>query len=183
MGIVLCGGSSSRMGSDKGLLFHEGKTWAQLAGEKLSTFGVPVAYAINREQQAAYAEQYISPTFIDNDGLGVGGPLRGIFTAHLLFPNEDLFILACDLRDMQPAIISHLLDTHRQGVTVYHHDGFDEPLCGIYGHDALANLYGAYIAGKLAKYSLQYALQQVETQRLPIPEQWLPGFKNYNEPF
>jgi molybdenum cofactor guanylyltransferase len=179
-GIVLCGGNSRRMGSDKGLLLYNGVTWAQHAGEKLVRLGMPVFYVINQEQEASYTMNRISPTFIDNSTLDIGGPLRGIITAHLLFPQDDLFILACDLRDMQDDILRHLLTSHKQDVTVYTKDMFDEPLCGIYTHTALATLYNLYRQEKLVKHSMQYALRQLDVQRLPIPAAWLPGFENYN---
>ncbi|WP_295119792.1 molybdenum cofactor guanylyltransferase [uncultured Chitinophaga sp.] len=179
-GIVLCGGSSSRMGSDKGLLLHNGIPWAQHAGEKLITLGIPVSYAINKEQESSYAAQRITPTFIDNNTLDIGGPLRGIFTAHLLFPKDDLFILACDLRDMHTDILRNLLTSHQQDVTVYTGEMFDEPLCGIYTHTALSTLCNLYHQGKLLKHSMQYALRLLDVQRLAIPAEWVPGFRNYN---
>ncbi len=36
VGVVICGGQSSRMGSDKGLLKLEAKTWAQTAIDKMA---------------------------------------------------------------------------------------------------------------------------------------------------
>ena len=37
LGIVLCGGNSSRMGSDKGLLNLQAKTWAQTSIDKFAS--------------------------------------------------------------------------------------------------------------------------------------------------
>jgi molybdopterin-guanine dinucleotide biosynthesis protein A len=49
-GLLLCGGKSSRMGSDKGLLSAEGITWAATAYNKLSTVASLIFISVNDEQ-------------------------------------------------------------------------------------------------------------------------------------
>ena len=50
IGVVLCGGKSSRMGSDKGLLKLNDKTWAELAVKKMEQLRIPVYVSINETQ-------------------------------------------------------------------------------------------------------------------------------------
>jgi molybdenum cofactor guanylyltransferase len=50
LGIVLCGGQSSRMGTDKGLMVNEARTWAQTAVDKLTTLLIPVKISVNEKQ-------------------------------------------------------------------------------------------------------------------------------------
>jgi molybdopterin-guanine dinucleotide biosynthesis protein A len=53
-GVVLCGGQSSRMGTDKGLLLHQSITWVQQAISTLTQLNTPVLLSINEQQLIAY---------------------------------------------------------------------------------------------------------------------------------
>lgn len=180
-GIVLCGGNSSRMGTDKGLMLADGIPWALHAGQKLATLHLPVWYVVNESQVAVYTSNYITPLIVDDPALPVAGPLKGILSAHLLLPGEDLLVLACDLRDMLPAVLQQL-PGHYKGydACVYTNGTFDEPLCGIYSYAALKQVYGRCASGRLEKYSMQYVLKSLNVHRLPVPGVWQPGFNNYN---
>ena len=53
IGVVLCGGQSTRMGSDKGLMKYKSFSFAELAISKLAEFIEQVVLSVN-------AAQYIS---------------------------------------------------------------------------------------------------------------------------
>ena len=58
VGIILCGGQSLRMGSDKGLLKSEAKTWAQTGIDKIAALIIPVKISVNNQEYTQYAEVY-----------------------------------------------------------------------------------------------------------------------------
>lgn len=111
IGLVLCGGQSTRMGSDKGMLLHHSATWAQLAAHKLATLQVPVRFSVNSEQQLSYANAFAADLLIvDDDSLDLKGPLLGVLSAHLKHPKEDIFVLACDMPLMDATVLQQLVD-------------------------------------------------------------------------
>ena len=46
LGIILCGGQSLRMGSDKGLLKLQSITWTQNAINKMTALNIPVTISV-----------------------------------------------------------------------------------------------------------------------------------------
>lgn len=112
--VVLCGGQSSRMGRDKGLIERDGVCWAAWMGRKLSSFGLPVVYSIRAGQEAAYSA-VLPHGWLIPDAMGIGGPLNGLFSVHERFPGNDLLVLACDMQDMDEATIGELIGEYRKG--------------------------------------------------------------------
>ena len=145
LGIILCGGQSSRMGSDKGLLIHEAKTWAQTAWEKLAVLKLPMLLSVNGQQVAEYAKVFSPETLIiDDRTLDIRGPLLGVLSVHLQHPDKDLFILACDLPLMDASLLKELFSLYQQSkkydAYIFTNDKEPEPLCGIYTSKALKKI-------------------------------------------
>src|SRR6478736_4937710 len=97
IGVVLCGGKSSRMGMDKGLLKERDKTWSQIAVEKLSSLPLHSVVSINSSQQGSYSVFFFNDQLIIDKELNAKGPLLGLLSVHSQFINEDMLILGCDL--------------------------------------------------------------------------------------
>src|SRR5215831_18844742 len=115
LGVVLCGGQSTRMGSDKGLLTSNQYTWAQEAAAKLTALSMPVLVSVNSRQLESYATLYESSFLIPDDTtLRLGGPLSGILSVHRKFPKEDLMVLACDMLLMESFILRELYDARQE---------------------------------------------------------------------
>lgn len=171
------------MGADKGLLRSGHQTWAERAVNLLSTFRIPVAVSINPDQLLHYA-QLFSPDqlIVDDAALTVGGPLKGILSAHQRFPTDDLLVLACDMPDMQPAPIHFLLQQPIADAVLFQQAGRPEALCGIYRAPALQQWLLYYADPHHTNYSLRHALEQIEPLLLDLPESWRPFFRNVNRP-
>jgi len=183
-GVILAGGQSIRMGNDKGLLKYGRQTWAQQALDKLSALQIPVTISVNMQQLSSYQSVFSSHQLVtDSPALAIGGPLKGIMTLHLLYPHEDLFILACDMINMQTDVLAFIFKAyqhHPAEALVLMKEKQAEPLCGIYAAKALSRIYTLYINQELHQHSMKYVLNQLEACYLPVPEKWKTYFNNYN---
>lgn len=181
LGVILCGGESKRMGSDKGLLPIRNTIWAKHMHEKLAMFHLPVVYSVNPHQVLAYAEE-ISPELLVVDSADVEGPLRGLLSVHTKFPDKDLLLLACDMLDLDAGSIDHLLQEYmrdnQSDFYVYQDAGFAQPFCGIYTRTGLEKVAGRIMIGRLRNYSLQAIFDEGCTLRLHIRTPHV--FRNYN---
>jgi len=183
-GVVLCGGQSLRMGADKGLLqYSDCAVWAQHTYNLLASMEMPVVVSLNNHQTKRYAPFFEEQQLVyDNAGLHIGGPLKGILSAHLKYPGEDLLILACDMIKMEPPPLLHLIQlvAAENDVFVFKNDNHAEPLCAVYTYRALDKLYDLYARNHLHKHSLHYALQQLNVLYEEVVPEWKSFFSNYN---
>ena len=145
LGIILCGGQSSRMGFDKGLITQQAITWAQIAISKMEKLDLTVQLSVSIQQSEQYYGLFKNNHLIeDNESLNLKGPLCGILSAHIKNPDEALFVLACDMPLMETFILKDLLKYFRSEIGdahIYTNDGFNEPLCGIYTANGLRKDY------------------------------------------
>ncbi|MEP7374644.1 MAG: molybdenum cofactor guanylyltransferase [Chitinophagaceae bacterium] len=185
VGIVLCGGQSSRMGSDKGLLKLETNTWAQTAIDKMAGLNIPVKISVNSNQYPDYEGLFPATDLISDDmTLSLKGPLLGVLSSHLKFPQEDLFVLACDMPLMEPTVL-HALHTYYQqepsfNAYIFTNDGEPEPLCGIYKAKGLSIIYDMLVSGRLNKHSMKFILDHLDTMSISATDEQKKFFKNFN---
>jgi molybdopterin-guanine dinucleotide biosynthesis protein A len=185
LGVILCGGKSTRMGSDKGLLKLENKTWAQTAVDKLATLQIPIKLSINKNQYNDYAAVFSPSDLItDDETLQLGGPLAGTLSAHLQNPDEDIFILGCDMLLMEPFLLKELLQSYQSDpladAFVFTNDGEPEPLCSIYKVSGLAAVLAMYHSQQLTKHSMKFMLYHIKMFTIPITEDHKKYFRNFN---
>lgn len=184
MGVVLCGGNSTRMGKDKGLLVQEETPWSEWAAQKLEQLGLPFCISINGKQQESYSHYFTSERLVV-DSFDVPGPLRGIFSVHNQFPYHDLFVIACDLPDITIELMQKLMDVFRSNegshdFFVYQHEDVLEPLLGIYTREGLQKLTGLHALGQLDKFSMKHVLEISNTYAEPLSANELAQLRNYN---
>jgi molybdopterin-guanine dinucleotide biosynthesis protein A len=188
-GIVLCGGQSTRMGIDKGMLQKDATPWAQLAFNKLATLSIPVVLSVNQQQQTIYSNFFDSSSLIiDDNNLSIGGPLHGILSVHKTFPSEDLFVVACDMIAMQTFVLQDIYknavagNNNEYDAFVFKNEQGIEPLCGIYTSRGLQHIYNMYQHQQLKKHSMIHVLESLHTKYLSLPDDWEKYFSNCNSP-
>lgn len=185
IGIILCGGRSARMGTDKGLLtLQAATTWAQAAAAKIASLQLPVVLSVNEQQLAAYSAIFPPEQLIkDNSAIDVKGPLLGLLSAQAVFPAEDWLVLACDMPLMETSILTLLLDackTQTAEAYVFTNDGAYEPLCGIYTAKGLSRISQLVQSHLLAKYSMKHMLEQLSVFTIALADDQKKYFRNIN---
>jgi molybdopterin-guanine dinucleotide biosynthesis protein A len=185
LGVVLCGGQSTRMGTDKGLINVQQGTWAQNTEQKLSGLSLPVVFSVNSDQHNLYRNSLPLASLIHDDpSLSMKGPLLGVLSVHLHNPKEDLFILACDMPLMETFLLKELSEAYFQNNSkdafIFSIQGEAEPLCGIYTARILASFLSLYTEGLLNRYSMKYLLEQINVLMIPAPAAYEKYFTNVN---
>lgn len=132
-GLVLAGGASRRMHTDKAAIQYNGQTQLQRAFALLSkacdkTFVSVRADQVNDTARVAF------PQIVDV--LTDVGPLAGIAAAQSQYPAVAWLIMACDLPFINEGTLKYLIE-HRDATKIATafrstHDGLPEPLCAIW---------------------------------------------------
>ena len=185
LGVVLCGGQSTRMGTDKGLLKLHANTWAQTAIDKLSELQLPIIISVNKSQLEEYCTIFLPEQLVtDNYSLDIRGPLSGVLSVHIQYPTEDLVLLACDMPLMETVLLKELVKAYHEhpanDAFVFTNDGEPEPLCGIYKASGLALILQLYQNKQIPKFSMKYMLEQVSAFTIPVGDDKKKCFRNFN---
>jgi molybdopterin-guanine dinucleotide biosynthesis protein A len=143
-GLVLAGGRSRRMGRDKALLEHGGRT-------QLDRAMAIVAEVTEQQFVSARADQSDDPgraryaQVIDRyDDMG---PVAGILSAMETHPDTDWLVVAVDLPNLDAQTLRYLVGERSSDdpFTAFRstRDGLPEPLCAIYaaGSEAAVRQY------------------------------------------
>ena len=184
VGLVLCGGRSQRMGSDKGLLTALGsKPWAVRQVGLLANYNIDVWISLREEQYADYKNILPNTVFVP-DTVPVGGPLGGLLSAHQMVRDKDFLVLACDMVSIDRKLLERLIIEYqfsrKAEVYLYEHDERLEPLCAIYTAAAMRKILSMHQDRQLPTFSLQRILEHLDCQRVAL--QFDARFRNYNFP-
>lgn len=185
LGVILCGGQSTRMGTDKGMLKISSNTWAQSAVDKLATLKIPIVLSVRTAQYAEYSSLFNAHQLItDNTQLNIRGPLGGVLSVHQHSPAEDLFVFACDMPLMEPVILEQLYTLHKDNAAadafVFTNNEEPEPLCAIYTARGLAHISHLHNTNQLVKHSMKFMLENLKIFPVPITERQKRYFSNFN---
>ncbi|MDX2000135.1 MAG: molybdenum cofactor guanylyltransferase [Thermoanaerobaculia bacterium] len=147
VGVVLAGGESRRMGTDKAVLPWRDGTLTSFAQARLAAVCQHVVVC-DRGRQVLFGTRSVP------DGPGAG-PAAGLLGAAAVFPRQPLLVLACDLPGVPAALLQTLWD-HAAGadLVVPVSPRGPEPLVGFYSPAALAALARAVQNGRFALYPL-----------------------------
>lgn len=148
-GLILAGGTSSRMQRDKASLEYLGQSQLDRSFELASRHVSPLFVSVRAEQSGEPARAH-KPLIIDS--IEGAGPIVGIRSAFARFGDVAWLVLACDLPFLTDAVLAHLLQERDPTAvaTAYRSalDGLPEPLCAIFEPAAASLLAAAQAAGQ-----------------------------------
>ncbi|MGH8239825.1 MAG: NTP transferase domain-containing protein, partial [Steroidobacteraceae bacterium] len=180
-GLVLAGGASTRMRTDKAALQYHGQPQLRWAFELVSKVCAATFVSVRPDQRDDAARTGY-PQIIDRQP-GIG-PIAGISAALLEHPKAAWLVLACDLPFLTERTLQHLIahrDSHKVA-TAYRsaHDNLPEPLCAIWEPAAREPVL-AYIAS--GKQCPRKFLIDSDTALLDLPERQALDNVNTEEEF
>lgn len=126
-GVVMAGGKSQRMGTDKGLMDFKGKPMAQYSIDVLQSVFEKVAISSNNPDYTRFGIPVFGDEYFDC------GPICGLHATLKYIDTEYVFILSCDTPYVDKETVLLLL-THlaSNSIVVPEVEGKLEPLCGLY---------------------------------------------------
>jgi len=178
-GVLLAGGRSRRFGANKALadlhgcrlIEHPARVLERLFPHRLLVTNTPELY------------QFLGWTMLPDLHPGAG-PLAGIEAALTRAATPAIFVAACDMPHLAPALIGHLCSLAGDYDAVIPVTGKGrEPLHGVYARSALATISAALAGGnhKILDVLDKLRIREVdEAEMLAVSATALASFRNVN---
>ena len=163
-GLVVCGGKSTRMGTDKSLIDYHGKPQRYYVYEMLEWVCDKVFIACNRAQATSIIAPY--QILADSPDLENIGPMAALLTAFSTYPDKDFLVVGCDypfittkdLKEFEKA-----LDRAQIASAFYsEQNNVYEPLLAYYSERSGSEIQRMY---SNKQYSLQHFLKENNAEK------------------
>ena len=160
-GIVLAGGKSSRMGTDKGLLELNHKPFISYILEAMIPLVSEILIVSNQSEYDAFGYDRVPDIIADS------GPLAGIYSGLMNSKTEYNLILSCDIPLIRTEVLQQLL----------HHADEDHDIIQIESRGKTMPLIALYKSSCIQtfrdlldrnEYRLGYALEQCKVKNVKI---------------
>lgn len=131
-GLVLSGGKSTRMGTDKGLITYHGIPQREYLYNLLSQVCDKTFVSLRKEQQNELPKEMQAIVDLNE----YKGPYNGLLSAHKMHPEAAWLVLACDLPLMNLDALKELIaqrDPNKKATAfALKENPLPEPLCAIW---------------------------------------------------
>lgn len=160
---ILCGGKSSRMQSEKGLVLFQEKPFIEHIIKAILPITEQIKL-ITASKEYDYLEYEKMPDIVSDKG-----PLGGIYTALSNSKTEFNLILSCDIPLISTELLKELISKHTEeaGITIFASESRLHPLIGIYSKKILPVIKKAIETDELKMMDL---LAKVPHQIINIDE-------------
>lgn len=174
--IVLAGGKSERMGTDKGLLVLNGRTFIKHICDALKPIvgNTILIISDNKEYDA------LGFTRVE-DIISNKGPVGGLYSALNASKTKVNLVLSVDVPMVSSELLAWLLKNHDETDMVTQTIIGDKtsPLIAVYDR-SMRTVLGEHMAGKQLK--LRHVIDDVKHKTIVVPEKWNNQVQNINTP-
>lgn len=161
-GIILAGGKSSRMGTDKGLLSLNGKKIVEHISEALAQ-NTNTILVIANNTSYDFLGYKVFQDIIKNCG-----PMGGIYTALEYSETENNMIASCDIPAVSSGMIEYIISqTADEDALIPIHNGETEPLCAVYKKTSANKIKEIINSGN---YKMKDALKKLNTRYIDVTQ-------------
>lgn len=175
-GVILAGGSSSRMGQDKATLRLQGLSLFERTLQTFQSLFINILIAGDRPDLIRPGIPAIADIY---PGSALGGLYTGLFTAQTPW----IFVAPCDMPYPDPALIHDIL-ARREGYDVAvptTRDGF-EPLFACYHKNCLETISNMLNDGQYCVYDFYPQVRVCKILEEELPSGWRRSLRNVNTP-
>lgn len=179
VGVILAGGKSSRMGTNKALLEWDGLPLIAHVARTLQHVFKRVLLVADEAEPYRFLRLPVYPDIFKDSG-----PLGGIHAGFVHSGAKNIFVAACDTPYISRALIEYIIHYPSEAsVKIARMDGEVHPLCGQYSRAAMPYIQQALETRRLR---LKKVLNDLKATEVPITEE-LPLYhlhllKNFNTP-
>jgi len=131
-GIVLCGGKSSRMGTNKGALKLGNQTLVEIAISTIKPFCKDILISSNSDDFKFLPYPFINDVYTDI------GPISGIYSTLLHSSTEHNLIINCDTPFLDQKLFDYIIQNSKDyDIVLPSHNGFIQSLTGYFNKSVL----------------------------------------------
>jgi molybdenum cofactor guanylyltransferase len=185
-GIILAGGRSQRMGTNKALLSLPGQASETFLARLASTLAPLCAERlIVARDPAQFAHVVLPDTRLVFDEKPGGGPLMGLYSGLNAMQATTALVVAVDMPFVQPALLAFLLDCYKQDTLIVPVvEGIPQVLLALYPRSILPQIETLLRQGKHAPRALLEIapVHYIEEAQLRQVDPQLRSFVGINTP-
>lgn len=167
-GLVVCGGKSTRMGTDKSMINYHGQPQRYHVYDMLSTICDKVFISCNMEQAGTIPDKYAA--IVDEEPYLNIGPMAALLSAFHHHPEASFLVVGCDYPLLISSHLQHLLKaslkTNNTTASYNILNNNYEPLITVYQNNIKSYLE---IEFKQNEYSIRKILEDINAN-IVIPD-------------
>jgi molybdopterin-guanine dinucleotide biosynthesis protein A len=163
-GLIVCGGESSRMGTDKSLLDYHGRPQRYFIYTMLSTLCDETFISCNAEQAKTIEKSF--NTIIDAPAYAGHGPMAGLLSAFDRYPGTNWLVVGCDYPFItRKALNDFIKNTEPEKIAAAFYntkENMYDPMLAWYSYPALDDIKKMFAR---EEYSLQHFLKKRNAEK------------------